>query len=90
MSVSDTNKPSKTDWARLDAMTDEEIDTSDIPVLDDDFFERASLRIPERRVDVTLRVDANVLAWFKAQGEDYEERLNAALRIYAAAHHARH
>lgn len=89
MSVSDMNKPSKTDWARLDAMTDENIDTSDIPPLDDDFFERASLRIPEQQVAVTLHVDANILAWFKAQGEDYEERLSAALRIYAEAHKAR-
>ena len=89
MSVSDTNKPSKTDWARVDATTDEEIDTSDIPELDDEFFERARLRTPDRQVPVTLRVDANVLEWFKAQGEDYEERVNAALRLYAAAHKAR-
>ena len=47
MSVPDTNKFSKTDWARLDKMTDEEVDTSDIPELDDDFFERATLRMPE-------------------------------------------
>lgn len=89
MSTSNTNKPSKTHWARVDAMTDDDIDTSDIPELDDGFFERASVRVPEQQVPVTLRVDANVLAWFKAQGEDYEERLNAALRLYAEAHSAR-
>ena len=41
-----TQERSKTDWARLDAMKDEDIDTSDIPELDDDFFERATRRMP--------------------------------------------
>ena len=47
MSVSNTNKPSQTDWARVDAMTDEEIDTSDIPPLTDDFFKKAKLWMPK-------------------------------------------
>ena len=41
------NEPLKTDWARLGRMTDEEVDTSDITELDDDFFERATLCMPE-------------------------------------------
>ena len=41
------HKPSRTDWIKLDRMTDEEVDTSDIPELDDNFFERATLRMPE-------------------------------------------
>ena len=82
------NKPSETDWARIDAMTDEEIDTSDIPPLTEDFFKRAKVRMPNRRVAVTVQVDPDVLAWFKAQGEGYEKRMNAALRIYAEAHEA--
>jgi uncharacterized protein (DUF4415 family) len=67
-------------------MTDEEIDTSDIPPLDDTFFSNARLRMPEKKVSITLDVDADVLAWFRAQGEDFQNRINAALKIYAEAH----
>ena len=88
MNEKHTNKPSKTDWARIDALTDEGIDTSDIPALTQTFFERAKLRVPHQPVTVTLNVDADVLAWFQAQGAEYEKRINAALRIYAEAHEA--
>jgi len=82
------NKRSETDWIRIDAMTDEEIDTSDIPPLTEDFFNRAHVRMPKRKVAVTVQIDPDVLAWFRAQGEDYEQRMHAALRIYAEAHKA--
>jgi uncharacterized protein (DUF4415 family) len=84
------HKPSETDWARIDAMTDEEIDTSDIPPLTEAFFKRAKVRMPQHLIAVTVQVDPDVLAWFKAQGEDYEQRMNAALRIYAEAHKTAH
>lgn len=44
-------KPSQTNWARIDQMTDEEIDTSDIPPLDDAFFTSARLRMPPNKID---------------------------------------
>jgi uncharacterized protein (DUF4415 family) len=66
-------------------MTDEEIDTSDIPPLDETFFANAKLRVPEK-VSVTVNVDADVLEWFRAQGGELQQRINAALRIYAEAH----
>jgi uncharacterized protein (DUF4415 family) len=80
------NKPSETDWARVDALTDDEIDTSDIPPLTEELFKRARVRMPRQTVAVTVHVDSEVLNWFKAQGEDYERRMRAALRIYAEAH----
>ena len=86
MSVSNTNKPSQTDWARVDAMTDEEIDTSDIPPLTEEFFKNATWRMPKPSVAVTVRVEPEVLSWFQAQGENYDLRMAAALRIYAQAH----
>ena len=86
MSAQDLKKPSETKWAKVSEMTDEEINTSDIPPLDDAFFANARLRVPGKKVSVTLDVDAEVLAWFKAQGEDFRNRINAALKIYAEAH----
>lgn len=79
---------SRTDWARVDALIDSEIDLSEVPELDESFFANAILRMPRTPVVVALHVDPEVLAWFKAQGEAYEDRVNAALRIYAEAHQA--
>ena len=90
MSAQDSKKPSETDWARVDEMTDEEIDTSDIPPLDETFFAGARLRMPGKKVSVTLDVDADVLAWFKEQGADFRARINAALKLYAEAHKQPH
>ena len=86
MNVKNLKKPSETDWARIDQMTDEEIDTSDSPPLDDDFFARAEWRMPEKKRAVTLSVDSEVLKWFEGQGADFQQRVNAALKIYAEAH----
>ncbi len=75
------NRTSKTDWQRMTEHGDEQIDTSDIPELDDAFFERAELRVPAKQ-PVTLRIDEDVLAWFKAQGKGYQTRINKLLRQY--------
>lgn len=78
---------SRTDWTRIDAMTDDEIDTSDIEPLTDEFFSKAKLRMPSSSIaTVTIRIDPETLAWFQTQGEDYEKKMAAALRIYAEAH----
>lgn len=77
---------SKTNWERVDALTDDEIDTSDIPPITEAQFKRAVLRKPKELVAVTVHIDPEVLAWFKAYGEAYEQRINAALRIYAESH----
>jgi uncharacterized protein (DUF4415 family) len=84
------NKPSQTDWERIDKLTDEEIDTSDIPPLDDSFFAKARLRMPQPQVSVVMRVDADLLDWFKAQGEEFESLINAALRSYVEEHKEQH
>lgn len=88
MNAADMNRPSETNWAQVDALTDDTIDTSDIPSLTEAHFERMTLRMPRQGGAVTVNVDPNVLAWFKAQGTEFEQRINAALRIYAEAHQA--
>ena len=65
-------------------MSDDDIDTSEIPPLTDDFFARASLG--RASVPVTIAVDRDVLDWFRSQGADGERRMAAALRIYVDAH----
>jgi len=85
MNEKDMNKPIATNLERFDAMTDDMIDTSDIPPLSDKFFEKATWQIPTSPIEVMIEVDPNILAWFKSQGDDYQKRVSAALRIYAEA-----
>ncbi len=82
MSGNNLSGQSKTDWARLDAMTDADIDTSDIPPLDENFFANARLRMPKRKESITIRLDADVLSWFRNMGKGYQTRINAVLRTY--------
>jgi uncharacterized protein (DUF4415 family) len=66
----------------LAALPDEEIDTSDIPELGEEFFRNAKLVMPAGKRQVTLRIDADVLDWFRARGKGYQSRVNAVLRAY--------
>jgi uncharacterized protein (DUF4415 family) len=80
------NNTSRTDWARIDAMSDDEIDTSDIPPLTDEFFSKAKLRMPSSPLStVAVRIDPETLTWFQSKGEEAEQHMAAALRIYAEA-----
>lgn len=54
-------EPSRTEWDRIDAMTDEEIDTSDIPPLDEAFFADAELRMPQAKPSITIRLDSDIV-----------------------------
>ncbi len=86
MNENDMYNYSETNWAMIDALKDEEIDRSEVPPLDDRFFARAKWRLPHKPVAVTVHLDSDLYAWFQAQGDDYEQRMIAALRIYAEAH----
>lgn len=48
------------------------MDTSDIPPLDEDFFVNAELRMPKRKTAIIIRLDSDVVDWFKAQGKGYQ------------------
>jgi uncharacterized protein (DUF4415 family) len=72
----------ETDWDRLDSMTDEEIDYSDIPPLGDDFFTRARVVItPAKRAEY-VRLDPDLRAWFEEHDQDYPALINLVLRKY--------
>ena len=78
-----------TDWARVDALTDEEIeaavaaDPDAPPLLDDDFWANAELVMPAGRKErITLRLDEEILDYFRDLGRGYQTRINAVLRAY--------
>ena len=59
MNASNLKKPSETDWPRIDAMEDKDIDTSDIPPLADTFFANAELRLPGNKISVSVDAEAH-------------------------------
>ena len=89
MSKSTTSNKSLTDWERIDAMNDEDIDFSDIPELTPEMFAKAvvkrGLKITPNKAQLTIRVDRDVLAWFKSHGRGYQTRINSLLRAYMEA-----
>jgi len=81
---------SKKRLAEIDAISDANIDTSDIPEMDEEFFATARLVMPSgaSKKAVSLRVDEDVLDWFKAQGKGHLSRMNAVLRAFMLTNRA--
>jgi uncharacterized protein (DUF4415 family) len=81
--------PDRTDWARLERMTDEEIEAAvrDDPdagpfELDEDFWRNAKLVLPPPKELISIRVDKDVLDWFRSLGRGYQTRMNMVLRSF--------
>ena len=67
---------------QIATLKDSDIDFSDIPELDDQFWKHAKLVEPDRTEQITLRVKRSVLAFFKAAGRGYQTRMNQVLESY--------
>lgn len=82
----------RSDWDRVDALSDEEIeqaiadDPDAAPVLDEAFWRNAEILDPRhQKSTITMRVDDDVLDFFKRGGFGYQSRMNAVLRAYVYA-----
>ncbi len=84
-------KKSRTDFDKIDSMTDEEltlnaISDSDNPPLNDEFFKNAEpIEMPLKKRQITIRLDADVIDWFKRQSAKYQTHINAVLKAYKNA-----
>ena len=87
-SAKKTKRQSRTDWARIDAMRDEDIDFSGIPKQGPDFFKNAILW-PGPKEQITLRLDPDILKFFRKHGRGYQTTINAVLRKYMEAQERR-
>lgn len=70
-------------------MNDEDIDLSDCPEVTPEQFSKAVVRrgLPTaKNAQATLRIDSDVLEWFKSQGQGYQTQINTLLRAYMEAH----
>jgi len=90
MKKNSTLRKSETDWERIRNMRDEDFDYSDIPPLTPEFFAngivRKGLKPVIRKDQVTLRIDEDVIEFFKKQGRGYQTKINQLLRAYMEAH----
>jgi uncharacterized protein (DUF4415 family) len=86
MKTKSTEMKSKTNWKKLNAMKDSEINFSDIPVTDAALFKKMVVRMPKPKELVSIRIDNDVLEWFRHQGKKYQTRINAVLRSYVDVH----
>ncbi|MEY3556695.1 MAG: hypothetical protein RLZZ580_2752 [Cyanobacteriota bacterium] len=75
-----SKKSIKSDLKRIDAMTDENIDYSDIPPLGDEFFTQKTVSFSPSKQQLTIQLDQDILEWLKAQGKGYETQINHILR----------
>lgn len=78
-----------TDWARVRAKTEEELerdiasdpDWKDVP---EDWYKNAEAVMPAAKKLLSLRLDSDIVDWFKSQGPGYQTRINAVLRAFVA------
>lgn len=90
MKKKNTSRKSRTNWDKVDKLRDKDIDFSDNPEVKPEMFAKAILRKGlkpvAKKTQVTLRIDEDVLIWFKKQGRGYQTRINSLLKAYKEAH----
>jgi uncharacterized protein (DUF4415 family) len=81
MNANPSKKRSRTNWKKIDSLPDSKIDYSDVPELKAGFF-RHAIRWPGKKQQITLRLDPDVLAFFRRHGKRYQTTINSVLRSY--------
>jgi uncharacterized protein (DUF4415 family) len=81
-------RASRTDWARIDSQSDKEIkktvdtDPDAAPIMSPEWMRQARILEPRAKTAVSIRLDDDVIEWFKRRGTGYQTRINAVLRAY--------
>ncbi len=73
-------------WKLFDAIKDKDIDLSDIPEITPEQWKNARIVHPQNKKAISLRVDEDMLKWFKKQGKGYQSFMNSVLRSYYETH----
>ena len=80
---------SRTDWEKVDAMTEAELEASIAADVDDVHekldWTQAFVGLPPRKKHINIRVDADVLDWFRSKGRGYQTYMNSVLRAFVAS-----
>lgn len=76
---------SKRRLKKISSKKDSSIDYSEIAELDQSFWKKAKLVEPQTKQAISLRLDSDILEWFKQQGKGYQSLINAVLKTYVQA-----
>lgn len=77
---------SSTNLEKLDAMSDHDIDYSDSPELTDHFWANAKVTSPGKKIPISMRVDPNMLEWYKSHSGRYQKLMHEVLQQYMRSH----
>lgn len=80
------NSRSKTDISKLLQKSDKDINYEDNPATTKEFWKDAEMFMPQHKVHISLRLDEDVLDYFKEEGRGYQSRINSILKAYINAH----
>lgn len=80
------NLKSHTDWAKLNQEDDSDINYSDSPETDAEFWKDAKILMPTHKLPLSLRLDEDIVKYFKKQGRGYQSKINAVLKAYVKVH----
>lgn len=81
-----TNQPSKTNWQKVDQLNDETINYIDIPEVTEEFFKLAFIRKPTAKKMISLRLDQDLITFFKSLDKHYQTKINQVLTAYKLAY----
>lgn len=85
----------KTQWEKLESMSEEEIEKSakadrDNPRWTKNMLNSATLQMPQKKVSVHMYLDQDIVEWFKSKGKGYQPRINSVLKSYVHKHIQKH
>lgn len=80
------NLKSRTNLAKLHQDDDSDINYSDIPETNKEFWKNAEVVMPTHKIPVSLRLDEDIIKYFKNLGGGYQSKINAVLKAYVKAH----
>ena len=70
---------------KLAKQPDSTIDYSDIPELDKEFWKKAVIEFPAKKKSVSIRLDPEIITWYKSHYREYQTAINAVLKSYMKA-----
>jgi uncharacterized protein (DUF4415 family) len=83
-------KTTKTNLDKLDSMVDNDIDYSDSPEVTEEFFKIAFMRKSAHKKAISLRLDEDLIEFFKTHSDKYQSKINDVLRAYKLAYEMSH
>lgn len=82
MNTSSISKKRIKELKKLASSPDESIDYSDIPELEGSFWEKVTVEFPKKKKAVSIRLDEDIIQWYKGRYREYQTAMNAVLKSF--------